>query len=205
MAGASVEASERADAIGEKLEVMIRRKLRPFGADRHRFRLLPPVPESRVQTLEAAYGLTIPAEYRAFITRVAGGGAGPAYGLIPFDEAPGYERADLPPGILANPFPFTSAYNPDDDPLGPQPRTRGEQIAGTLVLCHEGCGHLHLLVVCGPAYGQMWCDSTVSDAGYTPLGVGFFDWYERWLDDCLAGGDGVWWMRGNEEGGPTTR
>ena len=37
-----------------------------------------------------------------------------------------------------------------------------------------------------------------SDQGFFPLGVGFSDWYERWLDSTLAGGDGVWWMSGTE-------
>jgi hypothetical protein len=32
------------------------------------------------------------------------------------------------------------------------------------------------------------------DGGYVPLEVGFLDWYERWLDNALAGGDGAWWM-----------
>jgi hypothetical protein len=27
-----------------------------------------------------------------------------------------------------------------------------------------------------------------------PLEVGFLDWYEKGLDNALAGGDGVWWM-----------
>jgi hypothetical protein len=194
---------ERANAIGQKLQTVIRRKLRPFGADRHGFRLLPPVPESRVRALEAAHGITIPADYRVFITRVASGGAGPAYGLIPFEEAPRYERDDLPQDIVGKAFPFTTAYNPETDTPQPLTQSRSEQVAGTIVVCHEGCGHLHLLVVHGEAYGQMWCDSTVSDGGYAPLGVGFFDWYERWLDDCLAGGDGVWWLRERGAGGPT--
>jgi hypothetical protein len=39
----------------------------------------------------------------------------------------------------------------------------------------------------------MWVDDRVNDQGLFPLEVGFFDWYERWLDSTLAGGDGVWW------------
>jgi hypothetical protein len=27
-----------------------------------------------------------------------------------------------------------------------------------------------------------------------PLYVGFLDWYEKWLDNALAGGNGIWWM-----------
>jgi hypothetical protein len=45
----------------------------------------------------------------------------------------------------------------------------------------------------------MWLDSTVSDGPYAPLGVGFFDWYELWLDDVLAGGSGTWWLRSTSD------
>ena len=74
--------------------------------------------------------------------------------------------------------------------------------AGTLVLCHEGCGYLHLLVVTGPTRGQMWLDAQCSDGGIVPLGVDFLDWYERWLDDTLAGGHGTWWLQSPAETAP---
>jgi hypothetical protein len=45
----------------------------------------------------------------------------------------------------------------------------------------------------------MWLDATVSDGGYVPLDVCFLDWYEKWLDNALAGGDGVWWMSESAE------
>jgi hypothetical protein len=31
------------------------------------------------------------------------------------------------------------------------------------------------------------------------LEVGFFDWYERWLDSTLAGCNGIWWHGSLEE------
>jgi hypothetical protein len=45
----------------------------------------------------------------------------------------------------------------------------------------------------------MWLDATVSDGGYVPLNVDFLEWYEKWLDNALAGGDGVWWMNESVE------
>jgi hypothetical protein len=129
--------------------------------------------------------------------------------MVPFEEAATFER-ELPGLMLSMPFPFTVAHNPYDDPAladywkreasgqleeAEYQAQKAREVAGTVVLCHEGCGHLHLLVVNGPAYGQVWLDSTVSDAGYAPLGVSFLDWYERWLDDVLVGGDGIWWAR----------
>jgi hypothetical protein len=124
-----------------------------------------------------------------------------------------YEREELPDDVVAGVFPFTKPYNPYDDPAladywereaqgelsdeddAGRTASKAREIAGTLVLCDEGCGYLHLLIVNGPALGQIWLDGTVSDEGYAPLGAGFLDWYERWLDDVLTGGDGVWWAR----------
>lgn len=208
-----MNSEERVERVARKLRSAARRRVRPFGVEAHGLRLLPPVPEPEVRELEARHGISIPADYRAFVTRVGRGGAGPAYGLIDFDAAAQYEREDLPDDIVAGTFALTGPYNPYDDPalaeywrqeargdVSEQHRlerrdARAREVSGTLVLCHEGCGHLHLLVVNGPPSGQMWFDSTVSDGGYGPLGVTFLDWYERWLDDALAGGDGIWWAR----------
>ena len=204
---------ERVAALARKLGSAAAAGLEPFGVEEHRMRLLPPVRESDVIAFETRHGVRLPEDYRAFIMRVAAGGAGPAYGLVPFDQAVSYDREELPEERVAKPFPFVEAYNPFEDPAqasywqregsGQLSRddhlardaARAHETAGSLVLCHEGCGHLHFLVVNGAAYGQMWVDSTVSDAGYAPLGATFLEWYERWLDSALAGGDGVWWMQ----------
>ena len=55
-----------------------------FGANRHQYRLNPPVPESFVRDVEEKCGFTLPSDYRRFITQVGDGGAGPDYGIDPF-------------------------------------------------------------------------------------------------------------------------
>jgi hypothetical protein len=197
------------ERLRQKLREVCRKRPRAFGAEAHQFKLEDPVPEPVVAAFEATHHIHLPVDYRAFITTIASGGAGPAYGLVPFEETTTCER-DLPEAIVGAPFPLVEAYNPYDDPALADYRRReasGEldddeyahqkaaEVAGTLVLCHEGCGHLHLLVVNGPAFGQMWIDGTDSDGGYAPLGVGFLAWYERWLDGLLSGGDGTRWLR----------
>jgi hypothetical protein len=37
-------------------------------------------------------------------------------------------------------------------------------------------------------------DNRVSDGPYMQLASSFFEWFERWLDDIIAGGDGCWWF-----------
>ena len=57
-----------------------------FGANSHQYRLHPPVAHSDVAAFEAKYNVTLPDDYRVFITEIGNGGAGPYYGLFPFGE-----------------------------------------------------------------------------------------------------------------------
>ena len=182
----------RIERIRLKLSEAARRGRSPFGSAKHGFRLAPAAGEPDVSLLESSCGVTLPPEYRAFITRVGDGGAGPAYGLLPLRRAMDYDVGSSDPGRLRAPFPWTEFYDALDlhDPV----TLDGLPRPGSLTVCDEGCYHRHFIVVTGPARGQMWIDSTTSDGGFIPLRVGFLDWYERWLDDALAGGKGTWWL-----------
>jgi hypothetical protein len=204
--------SDRIERMAVKLRAVARGNYQPFGADGHRFQLNQPLSERQIVGFESRYGIQLPSDYRAFIRQVVNGGAGPAYGLYSLEEAlTKGRRMPVPDDFLRTPFPHAQVYNPYQDPevvsFGQRVES-GEisqseddrrylyQTAGTLALCHEGCGYLHFLVVTGPARGQMWLDGRCSDQGFSPMGVSFLDWYERWLDSTLAGGNGVWWMSG---------
>lgn len=198
----------RLNQIAAKLLSAVQGGFQPFGAEEHGFCLNPPLSEPKVSALEFLYGIELPAGYRDFVTCVADGGAGPAYGMFSLEQALTKESGPVPGDFFRTPFPHERAYNSYDDPnvkdlwqrveSGEIPEQEAEQWdlyqrAGALVLCHEGCGYLHFLVVTGSARGQMWLDGTCSDQGFFPLGIDFLDWYERWLDNTLAGGNGVWW------------
>jgi hypothetical protein len=195
--------------IADKLKAAVAKNVRPFGVEEHRFVLEPVLTEPQVAKFEARWRIELPPDYRAFITGVGNGGAGPAYGLFPLEKTLTYQRTRVPDDFLLSPFPYLTSYNPYEDPKLSEYWQRAErgqvsneeyearqlkETTGSLALCHEGCGYLHLLIVSGPARGQMWLDATASDGGYVPLEVGFLEWYERWLDSALAGGDGIWWM-----------
>lgn len=199
----------RADRVAEKLRAARERGCAPFGVESHGFRIHPPLPEREVAAFEVRHGVRLPEGYRAFVTRVGDGGAGPAYGMYGLEKALVAERHTVPDGFLRTPFDHTAAFQPSDDPVlddlfdridrGELPRDAWKEhadmtAAGTLVLCHEGCGYLHLLAVTGPTRGEMWLDQQCSDGGLVPLRVDFLEWYERWLDDTLAGGRGTWWL-----------
>ena len=187
-----------------------------FGAEGHGFRLNPPLSESEVASFESVHGAQLPWDYRAFITTIGNGGAGPAYGVFPlgrWDGAGGplepWPGSDGLWGDLARPFPHVEAWND----LGTQPRDgvdldpaeyerRMEAfdarywdralVDGAMPICHEGCAHRVLLIVTGREAGNLWYDSRASDGGLGPwLGPEgtrqtFTTWYEHWLQEALA-------------------
>src|SRR5262249_20028926 len=153
MSDTSVDARVR--EIAKKLRSVVRGGFQPFGAMGHEFQLSPPLKKREVAAFERRYAVELPPEYRAFITRVANGGAGPAYGMYSLEEAlTKDEPRPIPDDFLRTPFPHADAYNPYKDPevaafwerveRGEIPEAESErrdryETAGTLVLCHEGC------------------------------------------------------------------
>jgi len=185
-----------------------------FGAIQHRWQLAPPLSEEAVGAFEAAHGVSLPADYRAFLLAVGDGGAGPYYGLSPL--AP-LERETMPshhvvakdeegrvlaeagtgprpvPDVVsstARPFPLTGEWRLAD---GRAPVERGASVYdGCVHLCEQGCGYFDFLVVHGEAAGQVWSDYTAGDGPITKAHDTFLDWYERWLE-----GAHVEWLERN--------
>ena len=198
------------ERVADKLRQARERDARPFGAESRGLPpALPPLTPEAVAAAEARLGVALPEEYRGFVLRIGDGGAGPAYGLFALETALRVSEADGVPELLRTPFPHGEHYNPDTDPAVVAFWNRADaggvseaeedvhvamQRRGALVLCDEGCGYLHFLVVSGPARGTMWIDARGGDQGFIPLEVTFLEWYERWLDDVLAGGRGTWWL-----------
>src|SRR4051794_32654974 len=91
---------DRVDQMATQLRAVVRGCFRPFGAEGHGFRLLPPLTESQVRDLEGRYQVALSAGYRAFITRVANGEAGPAYGMYSLEEALTKERRGPAPNDI---------------------------------------------------------------------------------------------------------
>lgn len=84
-----------------------------FGSAAHDYKLNPPIPVSTIEAFEARNGIGLPDDYRYFITEIGNGGAGPAYGLFPFeqqDDSVSWEEGDLI-GDVSQPFPHVEAWN----------------------------------------------------------------------------------------------
>lgn len=179
-----------------------------FGAFSHKYHMNPPLPEHEIKMFEAEYGIKLPEEYSLYLSGIANGGAGPFYGLMSLNENDG---AEVDP---SKPFPFTKEmplilmdlYNKIDkmdkndeknedneeyeDALG---HAYEDAEKGVIYLAHEGCGMYSVLVVNGQERGNVWFFDFSNDFGACPLAdpktggpMGFFDWFELWLDASLT-------------------
>lgn len=66
-----------------------------FGAVGHKFVLNPVLSETEVQAFETMHRISLPADYRRFLTQVGNGGAGPYYGIFPLGQMDGNDNVKL--------------------------------------------------------------------------------------------------------------
>ncbi|NJC10837.1 hypothetical protein F4558_000663 [Micromonospora profundi] len=185
----------RLDRVATKLAAAARRPGEPvmFGASAHRFKLGPPLTDSEVSAFEREYGVSLPDDYRAFITRIGHGGpgrwggAGPYYGLHPLQDWDTSLWGMPNANTLATPFPAEPGRVYSDWPSDVAPGDDDEPYTGTLALSDQGCGDLAILVVSGPARGRVTDNSGAPTGPTFTNDADFLGWYERWLDAVLAG------------------
>lgn len=167
-----------------------------FGSKTHDYQLNPPIELSTIEQFEARHGISLPDDYRLFITEIGNGGAGPYEVLLPFGElADGrsWEESDLV-GDVSQPFPHVEAWNlpvtfweqfPDISPN--TPREEEEKLLaewgklewehylnpaimnGAIPICDRGCGLVQWLVVNGKQKGFVWDDFRADQAGIRPV------------------------------------
>ncbi len=205
---------ERLQSIRPRLQELVR--LDPdfevAEAQSHRYELAPPLSETEVTSFETAHNIVLPADYRAFLLEVGSAGAGPGYGLNAPGNAQHLESETLPEGLLATPFPLRDWLDLTNnlDNLSPAQIFSNSWVAGSVFLCHYGCGIYDLLVVSGKERGHVWTDDRINQFGIFPVAPNreqfgqsqedaqlftiaesqterttFLGWYEWWLDWSL--------------------
>ncbi|WBB75998.1 SMI1/KNR4 family protein [Micromonospora sp. WMMD1128] len=187
--------SARLDRVAEKLAVAARRpgKSVMFGASAHRFELGPPLPQTEVAAFEREHGVSLPEDYRAFITVIGHGGpgrwggAGPYYGLHSLQDWATSLWGMPDSNTLSKPFPAEPGRVYSDWPTDVAPGDDDEPYTGTLALSDQGCGYLSILVVSGPARSRVTDNSDTSTGPTFTNDADFLGWYERWLDAVLDG------------------
>jgi hypothetical protein len=170
-----------------------RRKV--FGAASHDYRLNPPLPAAVVEAFEGRHGVSLPEDYRRFITEIGNGGAGPYCGLFPFgkDDDRAWEGGGLV-GDPSKPFPHTPAWNVSEsfwlgepDPPEGTPLEEVDRLweawdreleehywdpaimDGAIPICHLGCALRQWLVIHGERRGHVWNDFRADCRGLSPL------------------------------------
>jgi hypothetical protein len=176
-----------------------------FAADKHKYRLNPPLRPDRVEQVETLIRCRLPQQYRQFVTDFADGGAGPGYGIFPLERLlkPGQDRSWM--ADLAQPFPAPTTVA--------VMREIGYSAPGVLMVSEIGCGAHYWLVLSGPQRGFVWVQNPdvewspeLSDEAHVPrysedagtdpifeaalaspdsLRLEFVDWYVKWLDESL--------------------
>lgn len=177
-------------------------KLARAGADGAALRLDPPMTEPEVAAFEAARGITLPADYRAFVTTLGRGGPGPYHGLRP--PSGWRDFADMwldaaPDDWLARPCPLAPGPNPlpewpEDDDISPE---AAAMYQGIMALGTRGCSYAMGLVITGAARGRVvYLDAAHDEPPYVVRDADFVAWYDRWLDARRVGRADGWFGYG---------
>jgi hypothetical protein len=191
------EALDR-DSVLQRLADLDRRDpwRKVFGSGSHDYKLNPPLPLSVVEAFEGRHGVSLPEDYRLFMTEIGNGGAGPCYGVLPFgkdDDDRDWGGGGLV-GDPSRPFRHTTAWNlPEsfwDGEPDPPPGTPPEEedrlmeawdreveerywnpaiMDGAIPICHLGCALRQWLVIHGERRGHVWNDFRADCRGLSPL------------------------------------
>ncbi|MEV0405088.1 HEAT repeat domain-containing protein [Actinoallomurus sp. NPDC050550] len=189
MSESAGSAAERLGRVAAKLEGL-RARSRPDVRISQRYVLKPALAEDAVIAFEERHGVRLPEEYRAFVTTLGNGGAGPYRGLEPLD--PDRHHVSLMEGFPFHPEEFvgpawTRGHGPDALSCGTLWLNRQYDEEWRY---HDPAEIWTLLVVSGPGRGRMVVvekDNDFFDPIYHPA-RDFIAWYEDWLDREVSGG-----------------
>ena len=163
--------------------------------------------EEEIAAFEAHAGLRLPAAYRDFLAQVGHGGAGPYYGLAALPAEPDPQALGTSPIVTLDPAQpayasLRAAMEAEGDDDAVYDRLEARYRGGVLFLGEQGCGLYHALVLNGEARGRVVYlaeDIELEGRPFLCHEADFLDWYERWLDEVIAGdltqGDAAWFGR----------
>ena len=189
------------EEIKKKIQIILELpQLKRFGG----IYMNPVLEEAKVAKIEKENRITLPADYRTFITQIANGCVGPDYGLRSLKEATEDLMWKDRTIDLSTPFPYTEHWNEEewlnsiDWDGGERPTPEQveaymdtKRISGCLQICHIGHGASYLLVVNGKEKGYIWLDSRQDYGGIWPEfnekgeKLTFEMWYTDWLNEIV--------------------
>ncbi len=192
---------EQLDRIRHKLDLARRAdaKCEVFGADGHKYRVAAPVSGVAIERFEAEQAISLPACYKAFLTHIGNGGAGPNYGVYALGEKlDEYTRSGV--SRLAYPCVLSREMTQDEwrglvsgksqrgDAAGGYTDPEFSGFGGILPIGSQGCTYGQGLILNGEFQGHVVnVDFSTYDMPHICYDNTFLAWYERWLDEILSG------------------
>ena len=201
------------EELTQRLTLLLKRQPDVFGAGSHMYELNEPLTERVLTEFERQHGISLPEDYRWFLSQIGNGGAGPFYGLFALGEVDddhdtrAWTEGDGFVGRLREPFPHTTAWNdlrgkPEDTDCETskyeaafdafeQRYFDARNVNGAIPICHLGCAIRTWLVVSGPERGRVWLDKRADYEGLSPLldadgkRLTFLSWYRTWVEESL--------------------
>ena len=157
----------------------------------------------KIKQFEAENSITLPLDYKLFISEIGNGGVGPGLGLKSlYDAMLDFKLRNRPRISLNQKFPYQAEWNeswiasfdwdddyPDSAVVDRYMNT--DHIAGCLQISHQGHGCTCLLVVNGPEFGNIWKDNRADYGGIEPVvnkdkeHITFGEWYADWITNLV--------------------
>lgn len=155
---------------------------------------------AEITAFERKFSISLPDDYKYFLSEIGNGGFGCGYGLKPLEETViDFKLEDKPIINLIQPFRYTKEWNEewvykidwdnDEHPTLKQVDNYMDvhHIFGCLQIAHFGHGCTYLLVVSGSEKGHVWFDGRADYSGIFPELVNeqkqtFIQWYLNWLN-----------------------
>ncbi|WP_431265901.1 SMI1/KNR4 family protein [Roseateles chitinivorans] len=183
-------------------------KLEVFGSNTHGYALHAPAKPQALNDFEARLAITLPTAYRQFLLDVGNGGngsnssgAGPFYGVYGIGNSMGAMQGDSLAKAVAKPCVLSPGMSPADwDALVAHVGLDGKLddeaydqavdtlFGGLLPIGSQGCSMYHGVVLNGPYRGRVVnFDMERSGPPVFAFEPDFLAWYERWLDEVIAG------------------
>jgi len=172
--------------------------LKAFGASAHQYMLSAPFTAQQMAAFERKYQVSLPDDYRAFLTQVGTTGAAPFYGLYSPEKGAhhkgAYTATTLSQAIVFNDATSIQAWEQLVSQIKKEEQSDlrynveyAKIFAGILVIGQQGGDFHTALIINGEEKGKViYLDNQWKKPLYT-FESNFLDWYERWLDEVISG------------------
>ncbi len=195
------------------------------NANSHQYYLAPPIAEQEVVAFENKFQISLPEDFRLFITQIGNGGksiydnsgAAPYAGIYPLDENNMENLLPNPEIYLSKPCILSTETTHEEweefiKKISESNKTSQSEAdyltindilyQGLLPIGSQGCSYYTAIILNGIYRGKVVnTDVDNFNKPFICYENNFLDWYERWLDEIMAGYRIDWFGRvlaGNE-------